>query len=517
MSTSIGIIGAGVAGLSVGCYLQMNGYRTEIFERQELPGGLCTAWRRDGYVFDNCMQWLTGSAPGSSLYDAWQELGAVQGLPMVNHEEFTRVVAADGTTLIVYTDVDRLERHLRELSPEDGDRITELTDLVRLHTRLDLPLATPRELMSPLDRARTAVRMLPFAWSFARYGRVSLQSFAARFRSAFLREALTRLFDLPDFPLIGATMTLALMHKRTAGYPMGGSQAFIRNIERRYRDLGGRIHFHEPVAEILIEPGLRGAWRATGVRLVNGSEHGADDVISAADGHETLYTMLHGRFVDKQLRRLYDERRIFPPLVRVSLGVARDLSAEPHAQLQLLPEPLLLGGVGQRAVAFRHYCYDPTMAEPGKSSMAVFLNADYTYWQALGADRAGYAAEKERLAAMVVDLVEKRFPGIRDRIEVVDVATPLTFARYTGNWQGSPQGILVTTRNMTRPMRKTLPGLDHFYQVGHWVQPGGGLPSGVLTGREVAQLICARDGQPFRTVSRASELSTSPSSTPGPG
>ena len=343
MSTSIGIIGAGVAGLSVGCYLQMNGYRTEIFERQELPGGLCAAWRRDGYVFDNCIQWLTGSAPGSSLYDAWQELGAVQGLSMVDHEEFTRVVAADGTTLIVYTDVDRLERHLRELSPEDGDRIKELTDLVRLHTRLDLPLGTPRELMSPLDRARTAVRMLPFAWPFARYGRVSLQSFAARFRSAFLREALTRLFDLPDFPLFGATMTLALMQKRTAGYPIGGSPAFIRNIERRYRDLGGRIHFHEPVAEILVERGPSGAWRATGVRLVNGSEHRADDVVSAADGHATLYTMLHGRFVDEQLRHLYDERRIFPPLVRVSLGVARDLSAEPHAQLQLLPEPLLLG------------------------------------------------------------------------------------------------------------------------------------------------------------------------------
>jgi len=135
MSTSIGIIGAGVAGLSVGCYLQMNGYRTEIFERQELPGGLCTAWRRDGYVFDNCMQWLTGSAPGSSLYDAWQELGAVQGLPMVNHEEFTRVVAADGTTLIVYTDVDRLERHLRarlhEIARHRSRQVESLTYAAR--------------------------------------------------------------------------------------------------------------------------------------------------------------------------------------------------------------------------------------------------------------------------------------------------------------------------------------------------------------------------------------------------
>ena len=40
---SIIIIGAGIAGLSAGCYGQMNGYRTQIFEMHNLPGGLCTS------------------------------------------------------------------------------------------------------------------------------------------------------------------------------------------------------------------------------------------------------------------------------------------------------------------------------------------------------------------------------------------------------------------------------------------------------------------------------------------
>jgi phytoene dehydrogenase-like protein len=42
------IIGAGIAGLSAGCYLQMNGYDTEIFELHNIPGGLCTGWKRKG-------------------------------------------------------------------------------------------------------------------------------------------------------------------------------------------------------------------------------------------------------------------------------------------------------------------------------------------------------------------------------------------------------------------------------------------------------------------------------------
>ena len=50
-SKDIIIIGAGIAGLAAGCYAQMNGYRSQIFEMHFLPGGLCTAWERKDYVF----------------------------------------------------------------------------------------------------------------------------------------------------------------------------------------------------------------------------------------------------------------------------------------------------------------------------------------------------------------------------------------------------------------------------------------------------------------------------------
>ena len=55
---SIIIIGAGIAGLSAGCYGQMNNYQTRIFEMHNLPGGLCTSWKRQGYTIDGCLHWL---------------------------------------------------------------------------------------------------------------------------------------------------------------------------------------------------------------------------------------------------------------------------------------------------------------------------------------------------------------------------------------------------------------------------------------------------------------------------
>ena len=75
MEKSIIIIGAGIAGLSAGCYGQMNGYRTQIFEMHDLPGGLCTSWKRKGYTFDGCIHWLVGSRPGTEFHRIWEELG----------------------------------------------------------------------------------------------------------------------------------------------------------------------------------------------------------------------------------------------------------------------------------------------------------------------------------------------------------------------------------------------------------------------------------------------------------
>ena len=60
MADKIIIIGGGVAGLSCGCYLQMNGFPTEIIEAGTNVGGLCAAWDRGPYIFDGCLRWLVG-------------------------------------------------------------------------------------------------------------------------------------------------------------------------------------------------------------------------------------------------------------------------------------------------------------------------------------------------------------------------------------------------------------------------------------------------------------------------
>src|SRR5512136_2433380 len=117
------IVGAGIAGLSAGCYAQMNGFHTQIFEMHNLPGGQCTAWKRNRFVFDGCIHHLAGCKPGSSLYSMWQELGILPNQPIIFPEHICRVEDEKGKCFNVYTDLDRLKQHMLELSPSDMEII----------------------------------------------------------------------------------------------------------------------------------------------------------------------------------------------------------------------------------------------------------------------------------------------------------------------------------------------------------------------------------------------------------
>jgi phytoene dehydrogenase-like protein len=495
MSKSIIVIGAGIAGLSAGCYGRMNGYETQIFELHDKPGGLCTSWGRKGFTFDGCIHWLVGSRPGSGMNAIWQELGALRGKEIVDHDEFMRYKGSEGKDFVLYTNVDRLEQHMKDLSPADAQVSTELCNAIRRVTVLGQMGQAP----GLGGKIKSMFQMIPFMLTMARYRKTTIQDFASRFRDPFLRRALTTLWDMPDFPLIGLIMTLAWMHERDAGYPIGGSLEFARAIEKRYLDLGGEIRYTSRVEKILTQND-----KAVGIRLADGTEYKADVVISAADGHATIFSMLEGRYVDDKIRGYYRELPIFPPIIQVSLGVARDLSGKPHMVTYDLEEPITIAGEEHRTLGVKHYCYDPTLAPEGKSVVEVMYPSNHAYWKELAEDRERYEAEKQQIAITVMGQLDKRFPGFTDDVEVVDVATPLTYERYTGNWQGSMEGWLITTETMKfatgKGMSKTLPGLENFYMIGQWVEPGGGLPPAATSARKVIGMICKQDGKKFRVT-----------------
>jgi phytoene dehydrogenase-like protein len=472
----------------------MCGIETEILEAGGLPGGLCTSWQRGPYVFDGCMRWLMGAQQPSAFHQVWTELGAIKGRRIFIHDEMLRIEGLAGKTVTIPTDMDKLAADLKRLAPEDSALIDRLARDARRCSTLEPPLENPVELMNTLERIRLGLRYLPLVPTIFRYKNIRMTDYVKRFKNPVLRETLALIAGNGEMSALVLVMLLAFRTRNNTGFVAGGSWDFAMAIAGRYKQLGGTLRLNARVASITVENN-----RATGVRCDDGKNIPAATVISCADGHATIYRMLGGKFLGRRVRFLYERCQTFPPILQISLGVKAVFPDAPHTLNFPLAEPLVVDDQTRHTrLEVEIFGSDSGLCPPGCMEMTVRLQTRYKYWMELKkSDPQRYRAEKKRLIREITDVLDRRFPGLAACVEEADAATPATFVRYTGNWQGSYEGWLPTPGILGRPISYTLPRLKNFYMAGHWVVAGGGLPSAALAGRYVAQMVCAQHGKKF--------------------
>jgi phytoene dehydrogenase-like protein len=485
------IIGGGLAGLSTGCFAQMNGYKTRIFEMQDKPGGVCVSWKRKGYTFDYAVHNVFGITPNSVNNRLWQELGALQGIDVYSFPEFVQVEDPNGKVLTVYTNLDKLEKHLIALSPADEKLIKSYIKAARKFSGYDLFEALT-------GGVGTKLKMLPLMGALMTYSKITIKDYANHFTDPFLKKAFATIqYDIPEVPVIITLIFLATMNNGDGGWPIGGSMALSRNIEKRYLELGGEATYRAKVEEILVKNDV-----ALGVRLSDGTEHFADLVVSAADGYSMIFRMLQGKYVNEVIRGYYDA---YPKTqafgLEVYYAVAQNLTTEPHALVLFQDQPLMVEDKERERLNVEVFAFDPSMAPDGKTVVKVVMDSSYDYWKNLSANSEKYREEKQRVAALIAERLEKRFPGFSEHIEATDVVTPLSVEHWTSTYRGCQawgvpkQYIKQVAKN--GGVSKTLPGLQNFYMVGQWAGAIIGLNSACLMGRNLVREICRKDGKKF--------------------
>ncbi len=498
MGESVIIIGAGLAGLSAGCYAQMNGYNTHIYEHHTVPGGVAACWKRERYLIDGGIHFIMYCRPGSEVYEMYQQLGMAQSNRFLEMGTYVRFEdEAGGRRLEVTPDLDRLAEDLMALGPHETRLVEELIASARATQGMDLGtlgMDDPPELMSPLGWLRQMWAMRGLVRYFVGEYQRPIQDYVSGVDDPFLRFVLENMF-LPDVPVWFLSMLLGMLPDRQMGLLEGGSLGFVLPIERRYKDLGGRITYRSTVEEILVEGD-----RATGVRLSGGRKERSDVVISAADGYSTIFGMLGGRYVDRKIETMYREWEMVRPMVMISYGVARAFAGEPWLSMIKLEKPFEVGCERIDGLMLRIFNYSDRFAPAGKTVIQAGFETEWDHWSDLHEDPAAYDSEKQRVAGEVLQRLEMHYPGLSALVEMTDVATPYTTWRYTLNRRGAYMGWLPTPGVITSVVRRTLPGLDRFIMAGQWVMPGGGVPGCLYSGRHAAQILCHKDGKAFVTA-----------------
>ena len=493
------IVGAGVAGLSAGCYARMNGFETRIYEMSNRPGGLCAAREKNGYTIDCCLQSVDGCQDPNPYHRMWRELGIITTHEFSCDEALARIEDERGHALVLYSDAKRLRRHLIEIAPEDRDLIREFTKAILRLGRRRAGLPRPKELMTPISVSALAGRWPSLAWTVRRWSGVTIEEFAESFDSPFVRSALCFASSAPDTPVLSLIQTLAWMHRRTVGHPLAGSDAFVRTIEQRFTDLGGEIDYGSRVESVLIEDG-----RAVGLRLMDGRIKRADAVILAGDSRSAVFDLLDEQGEDERLTDQFDKLRLHAPVVCVAIGVNRSMSDFPASVSGTnfpLAEPKVIDGRKRDRIVVRASSgsADRATNDPPKTVLFVFLDASYDEWvEREGDEQADQEAQRD-LTRDVVEALEQRFPELSNYVEMTDVVTPPMWRRRTGSWNGSIRGWLLTPETLRLRIPRRIRGLDGVVLAGQWTEPGGGVSRAAISGRYAAELVCRDQGKRFNT------------------
>jgi phytoene dehydrogenase-like protein len=502
----VSIIGAGISGLTAGIYLRMNGFEVHIFEKHAIPGGLCTSWEKGEYTFDSCAHWILGSDTGSSFHKIWNEIVDMKSIEFHNHDVRVEIGLKNSTnkygekSFKLYTNLAQLESYMIDLAPEDEKQIKAFIKPMRIMQKFDLPPILDD--LPPLQSAIRGIKMmryLEFLWWFLKLKNFTNYTYARKFKNPFLREAFELMYDGEEINMMVLTMPLSVFDKKSAGYPIGGSMKFAKRIEQSFIKLGGIIHYNTPVKKVVTENN-----EAIGLLVRNNVVHTSDLFLSAADWNFTAFEALEGKYIDEEMKKLRAKEglNLFYSVMQFSFGINKDLSSYPHFFRVPLNEPIESpDGTRYERFEVHIYNYDPTLAPKGKTSLTVsYSTNNRNFWiEARAKDRPRYRAAKLEFTEKIIDRLDKLLGGIKEHIEVIDVATPATFKRYTGNWEGSTQGWMPGKNLLApSPVGFKFPNLKRFYYSSHWNQPGGGLPIAIKTGRDVAKLICKESGVKFK-------------------
>ena len=280
------IIGGGIAGMTAGVLLQKAGFETEIYEKNALPGGQCTGWKREGYFIDNCIYWLTGTRPGSALHELWKEIGALGDDVEICKKEMFFSSKLNGQTLTFWRDKERTRKEMLALSPEDEKEINKFIDYVSMAETMTVPVEKPFDAMNFIDFMKMGMSMKEMGKVMKEYGNMDINELAMRFHHPLIRRAITDYMP-SGYQAYAFLVSYGTVTGGNGDIPKGGSLEMSLRIAEKYKEYGGVIHTDTSVEKIVLKDK-----KAEGILLKNGKKVEADYVVCACDTDFTFRRLL---------------------------------------------------------------------------------------------------------------------------------------------------------------------------------------------------------------------------------
>ena len=488
------IIGGGISGLTLGALLGKFGFNCCIVEKEPHPGGYLAGFKRKGFFFDTAIHWLNQFNDEGITNRCFSFID--KNYPKPKPLQKIQRYQTDNFSILVSDDIDKVKAGFLKYFPDEKKGIDKffqhVNELARTSHKLAY-FARSNQTMSLVDKALFYTRALPAVFPLIKHLKYTGNQGVTKgldnyFKSSEIKDIFSSESDLLSclFPLAWA--------KNSDYYstPPGGSIAFIKWLTKINSELKNDLLLKTEVISIVTDNN-----RAKGVEIIQDNEKktiSSKYVVIASDLITAFRKLLpKGTIPERKIKTVENSVQYKSGF---TVSVALDCPAE---ELGFDEELILL--FKNNLERHKHEEADPlhsklnvlspsardkSVCPTGKGIVSIYMNADfekYDFWKTETDEHGNrvkgesYHALKEEIAQKMIERVNQEInPEFSKHILFYEVATPITYHRYTGNYKGTIMGAKPGKENMKNKVDSYFTGVENLLVGGQWAELGGGVP-----------------------------------------
>jgi prolycopene isomerase len=499
MSDDVIVIGGGLSGLSAASLLAKRGLQVTVIDKSYNPGGSCGIFKRnDGAIFDQGSSMLFGF--GEQGFNAHRFVFNCLEEPIdVIKNRILYCVTFKGHRIHFYDDIDKFVEELSAVFPTQKKNIVHFYQDMRKiyrHVMVENPTyATADE----ADRKDSLRSLLRHPISFARFLSYLNKSAKQLLKKYFDDPEIFKFFDkltstycyatVDEAPAILAAVMFVDNHVGGSYYPAGSTLYLPGKLEKVIEEHNGTMIAEKEVVSILFENG-----KPIGVELDDKQKLYAENIVYSG----TVWN-LYGKLISEKettAERIAWAKNLVPTFPSVILYAIVDKVAIPEDTEVL---EMLIGNSDavdeSEVTVYLHSIDDKTLCHENQHVLMA-IGPSFETWEGLG--KRQYEAKKKKEETRLLSVLEKRFPGIQDHLQYVEISSPLTIERYTMKNGGAVAG---PKQMLGQHMFKRLhirSEWDNLFFCGESTVMGTGTPTVTTSGLSAANAILKKKGlQPF--------------------
>lgn len=436
------IIGGGLGGLSCGVTLSKEGLGVCVLEQHHTIGGCLQSFKRDGYTLDTGMHYVGSLSEGQIMHQYFKYFDIMDELRLRKLDEtgFDHFHFSDGSSYRHAMGYDRFVETLSKDFPEEHDNIKALSKEIN----------NIGNLVSP---------------NILREGRISNGGFEYMSISAYdvinnhvRNEKLRRVLAGNAGLFAGDRLTTSMYeYGMITNSNIDGAYAFVDGSQHLADLLSDRIKSHggDVILKSKVKTMHLEADKVEYIELESGERLTAKWIISSLHP-ATTFSMLENNTVYKKafftrMNSLPNTYGLFTTYLLMKPNTTQYINQNHY----LFNNPDVWATEGDYKgfnIPSTLLCMQPN-SESEYTKVITLLtpmqHSEYERWDdtALRNRTSDYEEFKLQFSEAVIDFVSQFYSGLRNNVEKVYTASPLTYRDYTATPQGCAYGIVKDCRN----------------------------------------------------------------------